>query len=219
MELEAERGAGGAWYLDGRGFMPFDRFKLKLQDGSSAHVKLYGRNKVSEPWQLLSDDSFYRYRFGSDNVVKDTILLRPAARRFLKLETERPFWQGAALAAGWTPDRLIFVARGSGPYVLAFGSDKVERFDPKNEPALKNLAYPATDLVKEATVGRPVGTRSRILLSVGFLLVMVLVGVAVWAKTRRGADEADEILGARIDEAAELSGAEAENPAGKVDDE
>lgn len=199
MEFEAKPAKGGQYYLDGRGFMPFDRLKLKLVDGRSAHVRLYARNRVSEPWQLLSDDTFYRYRFKGEIVTKDTVLLRPAARRFFKLETDRPFWQGAALAAGWTPDRLIFVAKGTAPYILAYGSDKVERFDPRNEPALKNLAYPATELVKEAKVGKPVGTSNRVLLIAGFLLVLALVAAAIWVVLRKP-DEEPPILNSRVDD-------------------
>ena len=192
LNLNAHRAGTGEYLLDGGGFMPFDRFKLKLADGRRAHVKLYARNNSTEAWQLLTDDTFYRYRFGSEVVAKDTVLLKPAARRYLKIVTDQPFWQGSALAAGWMPDRMVFVAQGKPPYIVAFGSDKVEKLDPRTQPQLMNLTNPESDKIGVATVGKAVGTGSRMFLILAFLLVMALVAVCVWVVLRRPEDDSPE---------------------------
>lgn len=188
----AAAGPAGEHLFDSGGFMPFDRFKFKLSNGQRAHIKLYARNSQGEAWQLLADDIFYRFRLGSEYVAKDTVLLKPEARRFLRLVVDRPADKQLALSAGWMPDRMVFVAQGKPPYILGFGSDKVEKLDPVSYPQLLKLTSPEAKMIGVAKLGKPVGTGARLFIIFAFLLVMALVATSIWIMLRKPENDAPQ---------------------------
>ena len=55
-----------------------------------------------------------------------------------------------------------------------------------------NLTNPESDKIGVATVGKAVGTGSRLFVILAFLLVMALVAVCVWVVLRRPEDDAPE---------------------------
>jgi hypothetical protein len=56
---------------------------------------------------------------------------------------------------GWYPQELLFVARGDGPYTLAYGSGRVRRDDAPIDAVLANLDEESRTRIREATLGAP----------------------------------------------------------------
>ena len=63
------------------------------------------------------------------------------------------------LELGWTPEELLFIGRGTPPFLLAFGSGKLEQQQNKTDvgmilQAIK--AEPLKQMIKKATLGNRV---------------------------------------------------------------
>ncbi|WP_158884464.1 DUF3999 family protein [Rhodanobacter sp. L36] len=57
----------------------------------------------------------------------------------LRLHTDTPLAQAPALAVGWHPDTLVFLAEGAGPYSLLVGSYAARRGDYPVDAALEKM--------------------------------------------------------------------------------
>ncbi len=96
------------------------------QNNTIAQVAVYSAATVDGPWQRRGESSLYRVQSDTGVQVKDSIEMQPTNDRFLKIALQS---EGSGLEASlaeieydWVPHNLTFVARGDGPYRLAFGS-------------------------------------------------------------------------------------------------
>lgn len=94
------------------------------QPNSLVPVRIMGRNKVSEPWQLLGRTVVWRLGHpGGDQVNPAAPLQRPSVR-WLRVEaTHGMRLEGIPLTAQvvFDPVQVVFVAGGEGPYDVAAG--------------------------------------------------------------------------------------------------
>jgi hypothetical protein len=124
--LPAPRADGPAaleWEL---GFAtPLAALELSTQQSNTlVPVRILGRSKVSEPWQLLGRTVVWRLGHpGSDHVNPAAPLQRPSVR-WLRVEaTHGMRLEGIPLTAQvvFDPVQLVFVAGGQGPFEVAAG--------------------------------------------------------------------------------------------------
>jgi Protein of unknown function (DUF3999) len=119
----------GEYLFDLGANAPFDRLRLELPNVNTvAPVQFLVRAKGTEPWRLVQSATVYRLNQGGQAIVSGDTLIRPTRERYWMVRADpRSGGLGGGvlkLTAGFVPHQVLFVARGEGPFVLAFGSAK-----------------------------------------------------------------------------------------------
>jgi Protein of unknown function (DUF3999) len=120
----------GEYLFDLGANAPFDRLRLDLPiPNTIAPVEFVVRAKPSDPWRLAASATVYRLNQGGQSFVSADTMVRPTRERYWMVRVDsRSGGLGSGspkLTAGFIPQQVLFVARGAGPYVLAFGAAKV----------------------------------------------------------------------------------------------
>jgi hypothetical protein len=123
--IAAEKPGEYAFDLGGR--FPVDRLRLALpQANTVAAVQILARARPDDPWRPVASASVYRLvRDGVEVNSPDLTLATSADRYWLVRVDPRGGGLGSGapgLAAGWLPHRLVFAARGAGPFQIVWGS-------------------------------------------------------------------------------------------------
>lgn len=204
LKLEGQRVKGddgrGMLVFDTGGRFPIDRANLELVEANSlARAAVWSRPDEKSPWQRRYEGLFYRVK----PVAQGAEIRNEVAR---VTRTVDRYWRVdvvpsddlsvrlPALELGWVSDRVTFLARGSGPYLLAIGSDHVDSAVQPIEQLLRvldrnnSLIQPVTAAVGERVVlggedrlkpgPRPIAWRKVILWSVlvgGVLMLAAMV--------------------------------------------
>jgi hypothetical protein len=151
----------GEYVYDLGGVFPFDRLHLELpQINTLAPLQILARQKSSDEWRPKTNAVVYRLRRGDAEVTSSEITMSGDGERYLLLRAEQ---KGGGIGTGvpllqigWIPQKLVFAARGVGPFQLVYGNS-----------AAKATAYPIESLipgyktdgefqVKQAALGDPV---------------------------------------------------------------
>ena len=117
----------GEFEYDLGGAFPVDRITIRLAEPNSivpAHI--LARASPAEPWQPVATTVFYRLREQGADVTNAPVTVAGGERRYWQLRLDprsgAPAREAPTLRAGWQPAELVFAARGSPPFTLAFGS-------------------------------------------------------------------------------------------------
>lgn len=113
------------------GAFPVDRVNLIFdQANSMADALLESRNDTSPTWTRRFKGLFYRIDMGETPLTSDPRAVPMSMDRHWRLTVDASESTiGNAipwLEIGYRPHDLFFIARGSGPFTLAFGSARVE---------------------------------------------------------------------------------------------
>lgn len=117
---------GGVFRFDQPGYLPVDRVRLDLpQANTLVRVRLASAPDPDGPWTEHFRGIRYRLTLHGHELTPDPIPVPRTSDRYWRLTVE-PEGGGLGrgtpvLELGWTPERLLFVARGAPPYTLAFG--------------------------------------------------------------------------------------------------
>jgi len=119
--------AGEYFFVTG-GPYPVDRLRLNLpQPNTVAPAVVYSRAGLDAPWRQVASATLFRLHNGDVEQSNPALELPPDTDRQWRVMVDtRSGGLGAgtlALAAGWRPATLTFVARGVGPFTLAVGSE------------------------------------------------------------------------------------------------
>ncbi len=153
----------GEYAFDLGGNYPVDRLRLNLSEVNTVGaVKILSRTKLEHPWRRVTSGSVYRLlRDGSEVTSPDLSFATTSAHYWLVQVDSRGVGLGSGapeLEAGWLPHRLVFAARGAGPFQIAWGNRSarsaeysVDTLIPgyRHEVALDQLAAP----IGEARLG------------------------------------------------------------------
>jgi hypothetical protein len=113
------------------GHFPVDRVKVQLpQSNTVVRARLYSRSAAPKAsWRLHLQGLLYNLQRDGRTFTNDIIRLPLVDNPDWRLEIETDgggLGKGdPVLELGWVPDRIDFVARGDGPFVLAFGAADV----------------------------------------------------------------------------------------------
>ncbi|MFW6239721.1 MAG: DUF3999 domain-containing protein [Thermodesulfobacteriota bacterium] len=129
----------GVWRFDLGGPFPADRVRLELAE-TNALVRgdLRSRPNPASDWRYRARGLFFRLLLGGEPVTGDPISLdRTVADRYWRFEPAEAGGTDVApaLVLGFVPHELLFLARGEGPFLLAFGAAEV----PPAEQAVDEL--------------------------------------------------------------------------------
>lgn len=119
----------GDYHFDTGGQLPVDRVRVRFPETNTmVQARFYSRPNDKAPWVLRHCTTIYRLRQGNGELASPTTTLPITTDRYWVMRIEQ---NGGGIGAGlpqvevgWLPHRLLFVARGSTPYLLAYGSGR-----------------------------------------------------------------------------------------------
>lgn len=120
----------GAFQFDLGAALPVGRITLELPEVNTvAPVNWEARTNAQDPWHAIGASIVYRLRQDAGEVVNADHAIAPAPLRYFRARIDpRAGGVGVAppmLVAGWYPQEIVFAARGSGPFELAYGSRRM----------------------------------------------------------------------------------------------
>lgn len=107
------------------GPLPVTQVNLALPDSNSAlSLELLSRARSTDPWRPVFSGEFYRLAAGTGERTNAPVSIETNFDRFWRVRRVQP---GGALGplrlqATWNAQEVLFLARGPGPYLLAYGN-------------------------------------------------------------------------------------------------
>lgn len=188
----------GEYAFDLGGHFPVDRLRLKLPEANTVGaVQILSRAKPEHPWRPVTSGSVYRLlRNGTEVISPDLAFVTTSAHYWLVRVDSRGGGLGSGalgLDAGWLPQRLVFAARGAGPFQIAWGNRSarpaeysVDTLIPgyRHEVALDQLAVPigAARLGVARVLSGDAATREQFDWKTVLMWASLVLGVAVLAR-------------------------------------
>lgn len=160
-------GKPGEFEFDLGARVPADRVTLELPEQNSIiEAELLSRASPTQAWRHIARGGFYRLKAtrpvptGDSKTVEadadltnGSITIEPNTDRYWLARVAMDnggLGRGAPrLRVGWIADNIVFLARGNGPFTLAYGSSKAR-------PTTALGAIPATVSVVDAEFSAPV---------------------------------------------------------------
>jgi hypothetical protein len=119
-------GKAGEFEFDLGAHYPVDRVNLELPEPNSVvDVQLLSRATAKSPWLPVARNGFYRLKSAGPELVNGDVRITSNTDRYWLARVDL---SGNGLGSGqptlrvaWAPHEIVFLARGSGPFQLAFG--------------------------------------------------------------------------------------------------
>jgi hypothetical protein len=115
------------YQFDLGGALPVDRVAIELPElNSVVPAQLLARTAPEEPWRPVTSLVTYRLRQDAGEVSAPPLAVAPAGYRYWLLRVD-PKSGGLGrgqprMHAGWLPREIVFAARGTGPFLIAYGN-------------------------------------------------------------------------------------------------
>jgi hypothetical protein len=115
------------YQFDLGGALPVDRVAIELPElNSVVPAQLAARATPDEPWRPVTSLVAYRLRQDAGEVSAPPLVVVPATYRYWLLRVD-PKSGGLGrgqprMRAGWIPQEIVFAARGTGPFLIAYGN-------------------------------------------------------------------------------------------------
>lgn len=126
----------GALTFESPPALPVDRVRITPAERNSyLRLRVQARTGDDAEWRTVGRGSAYRLEFDNGALSGLPLAVRAPAAHAWRLVPEEADADARGsgfgrlppeVAVGWTPRSLVFLARGEGPFVLAFGSRRVE---------------------------------------------------------------------------------------------
>mgnify|MGYP001311884596 CR=1 FL=1 len=158
-------GEPGEYLFETPGPLPVDRIRIRLpQKNTLAAAELYSRIDAINPWTRRGAGLVYQLHLEEGDLAGPDFALSPSPGRFWMLRVRQSgggLGQGAPeIELGWVPQHLLFVARGEGPFLLAYGNARHHLENTRVDDLLAGLSHER----RGAVSARPAGFGARILL-------------------------------------------------------
>lgn len=182
-------GKTGEYSYDLGGPFPFDRLRVELpQANSLVQLQILARRKTSEDWHALTKATAYRLRDRDTEVTSPEIALTTHGERHWLLRIDQ---KGGGVGAGvpvieigWVPQKLVFAARGAGPFQLAYGNVaaksaaySIDSLIPGYQTAAE-FKVKAVSLGEQVTLAGPAGLREQVDYKKWILWTVLVLAVA-----------------------------------------
>jgi Protein of unknown function (DUF3999) len=125
------KNAPGEFEYDLGARVPVDRVNLELPDiNTVVDVELLSRERSQDAWHPVRRSGFYRLKSDGEELRNGPVSVGPNTDRHWLLRTDpKRGGLGASaphLVVEWVPHEVVFVARGAGPFYVAYGSTTAE---------------------------------------------------------------------------------------------
>jgi hypothetical protein len=148
----------GEFSFDTGAQLPVDRVKLELPEVNSiVQAEISSRATATVPWHYVARRGFYRLNGRSGEIASGWVSVPYNGDRYWQVKIDSKTGglgaQPPKLTLGWIPHELMFIARGGGPFQVAYGSVDAQPAEAAVESILPAIATPnaGTSLVKIAT--------------------------------------------------------------------
>lgn len=140
--LKADEEDGSGWQYRSPGRFPVVLARIGLPDDSLAEMRVASRSDEAAPWRERGHGLVYNLRSNGLRISQTDIDLQRSDDRLWRLQAENASLGQAwpQLMLGYRPHRLRFLARGPGPFILAYGSARVQHGDAGEGNLLGKLA-------------------------------------------------------------------------------
>ncbi|MBE9536446.1 MAG: DUF3999 domain-containing protein [Proteobacteria bacterium] len=123
-------GEPGKYLVDLKGFLHVDRIRIRLPENNAmAGLRLSSGDSSEGPMKEHWRGLVYNLDFKGDQIFNSPVIVRSTAQRYWMIVTEESESEIngiPVLEFGWQARRLVFLAQGSGPFQIAYGSRSVE---------------------------------------------------------------------------------------------
>jgi hypothetical protein len=145
---------------------PVNRINMELPEPNSvATFQLLSRKRPADPWRPITQGEFYRVQGGQSEQRNAAILIPRNSDRYWLARLDQPnasIGDGAPkLVAKWNSQYLVFLARGNGPFMLAYGNASAAAAN----ASLSSLLAAVTVLPAHAGAPQPLGGPARLRLA------------------------------------------------------
>lgn len=126
----ASDGVSGRYEFEVTGHYPVEHLRVELpQDNTVVKVSVSSSDAPAAKWTPRYQGVLYSLRHEGQRIESGELDIATNSDRFWRLEVAQ---EGGGIGAGapqlelgWHPHRVLFVARGSAPFTVAFGSARV----------------------------------------------------------------------------------------------
>jgi hypothetical protein len=155
---KSEKAAPGEFEFDLGATPPVDRINLELPEiNTVVDVELLSRQRPREAWHTVRRGGFYRLKGDGEELRNGPVAVTPTTDRYWLIRTD-PTQGGLGTAAPrltveWIPHEVVFIARGAGPFYLAYGSSVAQPAAAALTMLPKNLAIVPASLSSSEVSG------------------------------------------------------------------
>ncbi|RJP93838.1 MAG: DUF3999 domain-containing protein [Desulfobacteraceae bacterium] len=119
-----------AYEYDSAARLPVDRVRLRFSEKNTlVNARVLSRLDGGSNWRFRQSGIFYDLKIDDVALVQDTVSIGQTADRYWRVElggdASADPGNMPELTLGWQPHELLFVARGNGPFMLAYGSARL----------------------------------------------------------------------------------------------
>jgi Protein of unknown function (DUF3999) len=127
----AAGGKAGEYAFDTGGRFSIERVRLALpQDNTVARIALLARADPAHDWTPVANTVVYRLTQQGQSIVSPDLPVTARADRYWLVRVDQNgggLGSGSpVLSVGWVPQKLVFAARGTAPFQIAYGSSRVK---------------------------------------------------------------------------------------------
>lgn len=126
--------------------LPVTQLNLVLPESNSVlKIELLSRARTTDPWRSITQGEFYRVSTGSSDHGNEPIRIPTDSDRFWLARQMQPAGRigDVKLQATWDAMDLVFLAQGSGPFVLAYGNASAPSSGVALDPLIKGVTVVA----------------------------------------------------------------------------
>lgn len=152
--VDGRADAEGGLLFDSGGHLPVTQVQLLFADANRLlEARLDSGPSADGPWRTRAGGVFYRLRNDGEELVNPPLTTAAASDRYWRLRPTRPAAppDGLRLRLGWQPRELVFLAQGTGPFLLAYGSARAATAEAA--PGLPRNLGDDPHLVAEVRIG------------------------------------------------------------------
>jgi hypothetical protein len=148
----------GEFEYDLGAMLPVDRINLELPDiNTVVDVALLSRKRPEDPWHEVRRGGFYRLKSDGEELRNGPVSVGVNTNRHWLARTD-PKGGGLGntpprLVVEWVPHEIVFIARGAGPFYLAYGSATADSAAVSLAVLPKNVSIAAASLADPAVLG------------------------------------------------------------------
>lgn len=135
----------GEYTFTSSGYMPVDRVKVKLPEKNTlVQVTFFSRTHENNDWRLRRVAQIYHLNVEGEEIINPDLVFDPITDPYWLMSVDQ---SGGGLGQGkpqleiaWVPHKIVFVARGEGPFTVAYGSAHVKPAYKQGNILPKNLS-------------------------------------------------------------------------------
>jgi hypothetical protein len=145
VDATAAKNAPGEFQYDLGATVPVDRVNLELPDlNTVVDVELLSRERPQDAWHVVRHGGFYRLKSEGEELRNGPVSVLANSARYWMARTD-PGRGGLGktaprLVVEWVPHEVVFIARGSGPFQVAYGSAVAQAAAASLDVLPKNVA-------------------------------------------------------------------------------